>query len=105
MVAAGDNARGQCEVSDWTDIIAVSTGEYYTLGLKSDGTVVAAGQNWSHRLDVSQFSDIVAISADSFSVYVLTSQGQVLTPTTPLFADREYDYTAVFAGIRSPYDK
>ena len=37
----GDYYYGQCEVSDWKDIVAVSAGEYYTVGLKKDGTVVA----------------------------------------------------------------
>jgi alpha-tubulin suppressor-like RCC1 family protein len=45
VVAAGDNDYGQCEVGDWTDIVAVAAGNYHTVGLRSDGTVVAMGMN------------------------------------------------------------
>ena len=57
---------GQCEVSDWTDIIAVSAGHSYTVGLKADGTVVATkytGEYYFNQCDVSGWMDIVAISA------------------------------------------
>ena len=40
VVATGDNDLGSCEVSDWKDIVAISAGEFCTVGLKSDGTVV-----------------------------------------------------------------
>jgi hypothetical protein len=43
VVATGYNPYGQCEVSGWSDIVAVSAGSYHTVGLKSDGTVVAVG--------------------------------------------------------------
>ena len=35
----------QCDVGGWTDIIQVAAGEWHTVGLKSDGTVVAVGSN------------------------------------------------------------
>ncbi len=41
VAAAGWNEVGQCDVSDWTDVVAVSGGSCHTVGLKSDGTVVA----------------------------------------------------------------
>ena len=41
VVATGYTKYGACDVSDWTDIVAVATGNYHTVGLKSDGTVVA----------------------------------------------------------------
>ena len=34
---------GQFDVSEWKDIVAISAGNSYTVGLKSDGTVVAVG--------------------------------------------------------------
>lgn len=48
-VAAGSNYYRQCDVSGWTDVVAVSTdfgyyiGRGFTLGLKSDGTVLMVG--------------------------------------------------------------
>lgn len=45
VIAFGDNDYGQCNVSEWTDIVAISAGSSHTVGLKSDGTVVAVGSN------------------------------------------------------------
>ena len=45
VVAVGENDDGQCDVSEWTDIVAISAGSYHTVGLKSDGTVVAVGED------------------------------------------------------------
>ena len=53
----GLNDDGQCDVSGWTDIIAVSAGSYNTVGLKSDGTV-AAGSNENNRSNVTGWKDI-----------------------------------------------
>lgn len=36
VAAAGNNEYGQCDVDKWNDIVAVSTGELHTVGLKSD---------------------------------------------------------------------
>ncbi len=57
-MAPGYNGFGQCEVSDWTDIVSVSAGAYHTVGLKSDGTVVATGDNDDGQCDVSDWTDI-----------------------------------------------
>lgn len=63
VIATGNNAHGQCDISNWTDIIAVEAGYYHTVGLKSDGTVVAIGNNKDGQCDVSNWTDIVAVSA------------------------------------------
>jgi len=58
VVAAGDNSRGQCNVSGWRDIVAVAAGFYHTVGLKADGTVVAVGSNDKGQCNVSGWRDI-----------------------------------------------
>ena len=35
---------GQCNVSGWRDIIAVSAGWFNTVGLKADGTIVVVSE-------------------------------------------------------------
>ena len=59
VVAAGFNANGQCDVSDWQDIIAVSAGESHTIGLRQDGAVVAAGSNYYNQCGVSTWKNII----------------------------------------------
>lgn len=78
VVAVGENEDGQCNVSDWEDIVAVSAGGLHTVGLKSDGTVVAVGSNKYGQLRMSDWADIVAISAGDFHTVGLKSDGTVV---------------------------
>ena len=55
----GYNDYGQCDVDGWTDIVAVSAGDYHTVGLKADGTVVAVGYNDNGQCDVDGWTDIL----------------------------------------------
>ena len=62
----GDFYYGQCDVGDWTDIVAVSAGGIHTVGLKTDGTVVATkytGKHHDGQCDVSGWSDIIVPKA------------------------------------------
>ena len=72
VTAIGDNKYGQCDVSSWRDIVAVTasnvhmatnTGHAHTIGLKSDGTVAAVGWNKHDQCDVNDWRDIVAVTA------------------------------------------
>ena len=78
VVACGYNEYGQCDVSEWTDVVAVAAGRIHTVGLKSDGTVVACGQNASGQCDVSSWTDIVAVAANGFHTVGLKSDGMVV---------------------------
>ena len=78
VVAVGYNGDGQCDVSGWKDIIAVSAGYYHTVGLKKDGTVVAAGRNDSGQCDVSGWKDIIAVSAGEGHTIGLKADGTVV---------------------------
>lgn len=77
VVAVGDNSFGQCNVEEWSDIIAISAGDYHTVGLKSDGTVIttqgekdfpetcAAMKNWTNITAVSAgYGYTLALKAD-----------------------------------------
>ena len=65
----GDLNYGECYVSGWWDIIAISTGSYHTVGLKSNGTVVAAGRGGHGECSVSEWNNIVSVSVgDGFTV-------------------------------------
>ena len=55
---ADNNDYGQCDISGWTDIVAISAGYEIAVGLKSDGTVVAIGYNHDGQCNVSGWTDI-----------------------------------------------
>ena len=78
VVAVGDNNSDRCDVSSWSDIVAVSAGSRHTVGLRSDGTVVAVGDNRDGQCDVSGWSDIVAVSAGNWHTVGLRSNGTVV---------------------------
>ena len=63
VVAVGFNGAGQCDVSDWRDIVAVAEGVNHTVGLRGDGTVVAVGFNGAGQCNVRGWRDIVAVAA------------------------------------------
>ncbi len=80
--ALGSNFNGQCDVGDWTDIVAVAAGSEHTVGLKKDGTVVATkyyGKYYNGQCDVSSWKDIVAIAAGSLRTFGLKSDGTIVT--------------------------
>jgi len=78
VMATGYNAYGECDVSDWKDVVDVSAGYNYTIGLKADGTVVATGNNASRQCNVSNWKDIVAVSAGHNHTIGLKADGTVV---------------------------
>ena len=94
VVAVGYNYWGQCDITEWKDIVAVSAGSISTVGVKSNGTVVATkpyarkslvntilGYNSPQpdfgQSEVQGWTDIVAISAVGLHTVGITS-GELL---------------------------
>ena len=75
VLATGDNRFHQCEVSSWTDIVAVAAAAYDTIGLRSDGTVVACGM---HADKVSGWHGATLVAGGSYSLACLYDQGAML---------------------------
>lgn len=67
VVAVGSNSSGQCDTSEWRDIVAIGTGAISTIGLKSDGTVLFTGKTNEYSQNLSTWKDIVAISSKSWN--------------------------------------
>ncbi len=78
VLAVGQNYDGQCEVSGWTDMVAVSAGGDHTVGLRADGTVLAVGKNDDGRCKVSGWTDVVAVSAGGNHTVGLRADGTVM---------------------------
>lgn len=76
--AAGDNGSGQCDVSDWKNVVAVAAGYAHSLGLTGDGRVLAAGNDEYGQCDVSDWQDVVRICCGSFDSYGITRDGTML---------------------------
>ena len=77
VLAYGNNEYGQCDVSEWTDIVDIAAGSNFSLGLKVDGTVVATGNNDSGQCDVSGWKDIICIEAKYGNSFGIDSSGRL----------------------------
>ena len=75
VLAAGDNDLGQCNVQNWTNIIAVTAGCYHTVGVKRDGTVVTCGRRHRNHMRLSNWTDIVAVAAGEYHTVGLKADG------------------------------
>lgn len=78
VLAVGKNNYSNCDVSDWTDIVALVCGSHHTVGLRSDGTVLAVGWNHQGQCDVSDWRDVVSIACGPFYTLGLRHDGTVL---------------------------
>ena len=73
------NESGQCDVGKWSNIVAVSAGNFHTVGLKQDGKVVAVGLNEDGQCDVEKWENIVAIAAGDYCTVGLKKDGTVVS--------------------------
>ncbi|MCQ4022819.1 hypothetical protein [Ruminococcus sp. zg-924] len=81
VIAQGLNRYGECNVSEWTDIISIATDYQRTVGLKSDGTVVTTGNNRDGDYNTQSWKDIVAIATTMDSILGLKRDGTVVCTT------------------------
>ena len=78
VVAVGWKDDGQCDVSDWKDIVQVAAGAWHTVGVKNNGHVVAVGRDYEGQCDVSGWTDIVQVTAGWKHTVGLKSDGTVV---------------------------
>ena len=78
VVAAGSNEKGQCDVTDWRDIVSVAASQYNTVGLRRDGTVVAAGDNADGACEVDDWQNILQVAAGDGHTVGLKMDGTVV---------------------------
>ncbi|MCL2603050.1 MAG: hypothetical protein FWD90_01060 [Defluviitaleaceae bacterium] len=79
--AAGLNEDGQCNTItyDWRDMAAVSAGAYFTVGLRTDGTLVGTGRNDFGQRDFLGWREVVGISAGVRHTVALRADGTCLS--------------------------
>lgn len=94
-IFVGSNEYGEGFVSEWEDLVTISTSNNHTVGLRSDGTVVARGL---YGTDVSDWTDIVAISAGGDSTVGLKADGAVVITGTDYDVSDWRNIVAVDAG-------
>ena len=82
VVAFGDNDEGQCNVSDWTNIVEISATDGLSAGVKNDGTVVICG-NEALLDKIASWKNIEHIYCGNSNLLVgLQFDGRVLVAST-----------------------
>lgn len=79
VVAVGDNSKGQCNVSGWTNVKMIAAGAYHTVALNSNGTVTGTGDNSQGQLEVGAWTDIVMIACSQYDTIGLKRDGTVVS--------------------------
>ena len=70
--------NNQIAISDWRDVVKVSAGWNYAVGLKSDGTVITIGFGAWSNTNAPELADIVAVSAKEHHTIGLKSDGTMV---------------------------
>lgn len=89
VVSVGRNEYGQCEVTDWQDVVSVACCADCTVGLLADGTVRAAGQLYVGADGIHKdgrmpcrtetWTHILAVACGEHHVVGMTEGGQLLS--------------------------
>ncbi|MDP3448270.1 MAG: hypothetical protein Q8S22_09460 [Eubacteriales bacterium] len=79
VLATGSNLSGQCNTTNWSDIVAVAAGAYHTVGLRADGSVAATGMNTNGQCNVSKWINVSAIYAGAYNTVAVTKDGKILS--------------------------
>ncbi len=78
VVATGWNDSGQCDVTEWKEIVAVSAGYMNTVGLNENGRVLVVGNSLFYdEHDVRSWRGVTSVSAGFFHVVGLRADGTV----------------------------
>lgn len=77
-LAYGYNEYGQCNVTQWTNLIQIASGYRHTVGLLSNGTCVATGANDRGQCNVESWDNIKMIAASSNHTIGLKNDGTIV---------------------------
>lgn len=118
VVAVGDNSKGQADVSGWTDIVqlavfdSVSTMdiegiEGFSVGMKSDGTLVATGQYYfGHDFStLLAITDVKQIARERENVVLLKNDGTVVSNPGTEILRTSFEGVKDIAAIGFEWDK
>lgn len=95
----GSNNFGQCNTSEWAQIVGISAGSYHTVGLKADGTVVAVGDDTYGQCKVGDWNNIVAVAAGNRHTVGLKSDGTIVATGANNFGQCKVDNISEIVNI------
>lgn len=98
LVGWGLDEFGETDVPDGSDFVAVAAGEFYSLALRSDGSLAGWGFNQFGQTQVPAGDDYVAVSAGFAHAVALRSEGSLVAWGGKTFVPVGNDFVAAAAG-------
>ena len=75
---SGRNKFGECNSHDWVDVCSVACGDWHSVALRNDGSLLACGSNANKQCNVSDLSGAVSkISCGRYHTALLAQDGTV----------------------------
>jgi hypothetical protein len=69
---------GQCNVTNWTDIVDIKALSWQTIALRKDGTVLTTGEdNWQQQAMNGAVNDAIAITSGEHFFVALKPDGAI----------------------------
>ena len=81
VLATGKNADGQCNVSNWRNIVAVACDYCGTVGLTAQGTVLYTGSTFHRQNQCISWKNIKQIAISNQCIFGLKHDGTVVATT------------------------
>lgn len=73
-LSGGIDYYGECLLENWSDLIDIGAGKYFTVGLRKDGSLLLAGK---FDADLSGIDNVKAIAVSNSTVALLMKDGTV----------------------------
>lgn len=107
VVSLGANFEGQCNTKKWDNIVQISAGDFYTLGLKKDGTVVTTplsdpinDEEDRDVIQVESWRNVTMISAGCFNTYgICDDKSIVATKSLNSFSPKHENQVAQLENV------
>jgi hypothetical protein len=102
LIPWGDDTVLQTDLSPTNNYVTLACGDMFSIGLKTDGTLVGSGDNYYGQLEIPPtLSNVVAIACGSYHGLALKSDGTVVSWSTngADLGTQNYHQTRVPAGL------
>lgn len=97
VLAVGKNEHGECNVSDWKDVVSIYAAEDQTIGVKSNGQILLAGVLWENEsLSALRYATQIDI-ATGLMAAVKADGSAVCKGTSSVGANHVDDWTDIDA--------
>lgn len=104
----GKEYHGTCELEEFSNILMISCDDFYTVGLRKDGTVLSTKYQENNHIvddrydcDTSTWSNIIAIAIGGHNIYGLKADGTLKAVGINTYGECEVSNLKLFSDAQS----